>query len=716
MREVAVCAGLVLLAMGASACDESVGPTDGGAPSPDGATSADAGDVDAAGLDGAVGLDAAIPIDDPVVLPIEVLGPDGYTVSVTVPVEDGAGIDGLYLQGHRLGYRDGRGDKASVRINGGDWIALNNDSARVMEPEASYEGIGGAYATVRCVVPITGVVTGDNVIDFRFEGTDGHTMGYRVLDLDLRRGDEPVLPSGVFVRDDPNAWTPPSTDAADVEAGRALFSERELVESPLSDARLRARCADCHARDGRDLAYFNYSTWSIVARSMFHGLTEEEGRQVASWVRSIDLGLPDGVTQRDLGRPWNPPYQPGPGLDARPVIQWSAGAGLEQVLDDDGDMEPYVAPGGAGPLDIDGTVNVREIPMALQLPDWNAWLPDVHPLDALGDAFATSPMMQRYEDAHRDFTSGRPLTELVFAGDLEPITRILLEFQRQLGALKAAQADGSMSLADSEDGRRAISHWVSVKQWEIIQAYRLEDVGPALRGDGASPRMWPTPRARNVFDVAPHFSSGNGSHYRFQSQLSGKYASTAWYQLQILLNAGDRLGDVINPVDWNYHPAHIKDLRAYGGPAHPWRTLLSYQVMLQSFNDGRGLIESSFGFVQIHPGYYAPGGSYGIVFAGLSDADRARVYELLLQTYLALVERFAPSEWPRGAGALPEPASHVPSASASLDTLTATGEMADALWVAIPRFRDAGVSAATIDRLIAFGASLWPSGDWSSLR
>ena len=101
---------------------------------------------------------------------------------------------------------------------------------------------------------------------------------------------------------------------------------------------IRAHCADCHAHDGRDLKYFNFSNASIIARSRFHGLSELEGQQIASYIRTLPVPSP--------GRPWNPPYQPGPGLDAQPVADWAAGAGLGWALDDDSQTLPFVF--GAG--------------------------------------------------------------------------------------------------------------------------------------------------------------------------------------------------------------------------------------------------------------------------------------------------------------------------------------------------------------------------------
>lgn len=74
----------------------------------------------------------------------------------------------------------------------------------------------------------------------------------------------------------------------------------------------------------------------------------------------------------------------GPGLDSKPVTDWSAGAGLEAVLDSDSEMLPYMFPDGTsdaaleGIFDLKGTMNIREMPVAIQFPDWNDWLPEIH--------------------------------------------------------------------------------------------------------------------------------------------------------------------------------------------------------------------------------------------------------------------------------------------------------------------------------------------------
>jgi hypothetical protein len=187
-----------------------------------------------------------------------------------------------------------------------------------------------------------------------------------------------------------------------------------MASSLPNSPRIQAHCADCHAQDGRDLKYFNFSNSSIVARARFHGLSTLQGEQIASYIRSLPLPNP--------GRPWNPPYQPGPGLDEQPISNWAAGAGLAWVLDRDTDALPYLLgqhfaplgraasnPSGNAPNlrelvgqitpDIfrpDGNLNPRQIPIALQLPDWSHWLPPIHPKDAWGPAFAQSAFAALY--------------------------------------------------------------------------------------------------------------------------------------------------------------------------------------------------------------------------------------------------------------------------------------------------------------------------------
>src|SRR5207249_6596800 len=52
----------------------------------------------------------------------------------------------------------------------------------------------------------------------------------------------------------------------------------------------------------------------------------------------------------------------------------------------------------------------REIPIALQLPDWSEWLPRIHPKDAWGKAFTSSEFAGSYDggtSAESNYQVGR---------------------------------------------------------------------------------------------------------------------------------------------------------------------------------------------------------------------------------------------------------------------------------------------------------------------
>src|SRR2546421_458338 len=273
---------------------------------------------------------------DRVLLPIEVLSADGATASRKVALQSGdaESVRSLWLQLHGVRYAN----EASVQVNTSAWIPLNNNTVAVAEPGRSFGGIGGGFATLTITLPLPNatVAGGANTIRFRFNRTDGFTSAYRVLAWNFVTVDgRKIIPAENFAVDMPETWKPPFSDPASVRAGQELWRAASLVVNSLPNSpRMQAHCADCHAQDGRDLKYFNFSNASIVDRSRFHGLSILQGEQIASYIRSLPLPNP--------GRPWNPPYQPGPGLDEQPVSNWAAGAGLGWVLDRDTDALPYV--------------------------------------------------------------------------------------------------------------------------------------------------------------------------------------------------------------------------------------------------------------------------------------------------------------------------------------------------------------------------------------
>ena len=666
----------------------------------------------------------------PVTLPVEVFGADGHTEQISFELED-ASVDTLYLQTHRLAYRDastnpGRGAKGSVRLNGGAWVELHNahEELECYQHEAEFGCLNAAYHTVRFTVPISGAKRGKNVLDFRFNGTDGFSNGYRVLAFNLRRGrgGENALSEFHFEQDDPATWTAPLGTASDITAGQNLWQSASLNKSPLDATQLQASCADCHAADGRDLKYFNYSNHTITERSKFHGLSELEGKQIASYIRSLSA---PHVAQ---ARPWNPPYQPGPGLDALPAREWSAGAGLAWVLERDADTAPYLFPEGdsaavRATINKDSTLNLRELPIAFQFPDWNDWLPEVHPLDAWGDGFKTrklfygESMYDTYLRVRRELESKSGAARAA-DGSLKRLLNDLATQTTDFSDLRsnALRADGK----SGEAANQSTSHWGAVKTWEIMQEFGLDGLAPQVYKEGEA-RSWMSTR-RNVFEMAPHRAARNAVSFAHQSQLVGKYKSTAWYQLQLVLNAGNGDADTLWPVDWNYQPNHIKGLWDKGGPAQPYRYLASHTKMYQQFGDGKSLSSTALGMRQIHIHRYVPGQSHGRLLDRLPEDVRSQVYAALLNATVDVLEVYSPEAWrgkTHGQNSL-EPLEYVITRGdierKKLHDVCFVNNYANCWYSALPYFREAGVDAATLKRVTAWGEVTWPNNDWDKLR
>jgi hypothetical protein len=548
---------------------------------------------------------------DRILLPIEVLGADGTTVSRTITLQHGQGesVRSLWLQIHGLRYAD----QASVQVNTSAWIPLNNSTVTIPEPARSFGGIGGSFSTLVMTLPLPNgmVAPGTNTIRFRFNQTDGVVSSYRVLSWNFLTIDgSKILPPDDFAEDAPETWTPPLPDAASILAGRELWQNAPLAANSLPNSpRIQAHCADCHARDGRDLKYFNFSNSSIVARSRFHGLSTLLGEQIASYIR--DLRLPNP------GRPWDPPYQPGPGLDEQPISSWAAGAGLAWVLDQDTDALPYLL-GKDGPRmnsagsspprnapnlrelagqitpDIfrpDGNLNPREIPIALQLPDWSGWLPRVHPKDAWGTDFTQSEFAALYggespPESKSKLGTKQPLRTLLAATqsadhNIRPVAAAFAEWSQARRAFFKHLVKSKMEWSPALTNKvYSTQLWQLVKTWEMMQEFGLEGRGRDLFGLTADSRTWcntiPAETAPSGARI-PDGPAGVGG-----SASTNEYFTAAWYELQIILNSGNHQHQDRGPVDWVYLIGRFNDLYAQTHQPEPARLLVAVIKALQS--------------------------------------------------------------------------------------------------------------------------------------
>lgn len=355
-------------------------------------------------------------------LPIEVLGdgsparPVVAQISLNVNPADLAAVSQLTFVCHRCGFFgapefeatsvEPARVKASVRVLGSAdgasvaWIPVTDATVQPADPERIQGGLhhGGMYTTRISLkfdaATMSRLVASprSNRVQFRFNGTEGETNGYRVLNAQLQDRQGRTLSTNPVQHADIGLQkTAGRLLTEDAKAGDVLWHAQDrLLKSSIVRRPIRAACASCHAADGRDLQYFNYSNNAIVQRSRFHGLSETQGRQIAAYLRFSQRHVP----HVPRAAPWQPPYQPGPGSDLRTPVEWAAGAGLGAVLDTplqaaqalfgkriDNQVLSLTQAEVDHVMNSGATLNTRDIAIALQLPDWNAWLPSVHPMD-----------------------------------------------------------------------------------------------------------------------------------------------------------------------------------------------------------------------------------------------------------------------------------------------------------------------------------------------
>ncbi len=682
-------------------------------------------------------------------LPIRVFPADGFSQhyeSVTVNVSDASNVDRLWVKAHNVGGFHGEEDLVSIRINGGSWIDVNDSNATCRFTAERYGCIGGALSTIRFTIPAMNAVDGANTIDFRFNGSGGIRSGFRVLYFDFLEsgmslqsfskedvGTRGAIDGTDFVYDDPSTWSAPEgyDDQSSIDAGAQLWSERNILIEGGPDSRsIQAACGDCHASDGRDLKYFAYSNESIVSRSRFHGLSSEEGKQIAAYIRSQTLRREDGSTYDAPGTPWDPPYQPGPGLDDKPVQEWAAGAGLEHVLDTGAEMIPYLFPNGFSLDDVrtDSTLNVRELPVPVQFADWNTWLPVVHPLDAtiFNQDFSGSELQNEWESGQSLFTNQHDFDPTGKEGDIKSF---FTDFDLKGHKFMEDRDSNTDVTSDRWDQTRGVRNWVLVKSWEVIHKNNLENDGDQFfpsEEDGITygeKRSWPTDNARNVFDISPHISGDNDKyttdHRAYGTPTRSDFYDSEWYYKQMVLNPGSRDPLAHNPMDWKYHFSHlITGVDQYDiGVAGMY--MASFVKMIQQLDNRDGVNASGWWVRHIEPSWLGqlvfPYNSFDNPFEGWSSEKRKQATEEIWRAYMIKTMSYDVENLPRGDD------QHQYDDETTTPTLESSGspfppeiqgDQASQFYRWTNELDKMGVSASLVDSTAQWGEKMWPNGDW----
>ena len=717
---------------------------------------------------------------DSVQFPVEVLGKDQHTEEFKLVLNDNLNnIYGARFTIHGLGFTN----KASVSINNSPWIPLNNRT--VIFPrkfERIWIGIGGFQNTLTMVLPFASnniIPSVTNTIKFKFNDITKQTIGYRVLNADIVRKQYtsekevtfghltgkyytnsvynyiPVTLATTKVIDDPKNWKPASSDPVVINQGKDLWFNGNISEKGQP---LKAKCSDCHFTDGYDLKYFNYSDKSIVARSKYHGLSEQQGLALVSYIRSLD------VPYQEKGRPWNPLYQPGPGMSTVPIDNWAAGAGMDWVLDDDIKSFKYIFPNGTQdgivyngvvqPIDINKSYNIHDIPIAMQLPDWNHWLPKVHLKDSAPEIWDWS--------ATKDGGSGRRFFDW-FMGSIpkDQGMKGLVQIMRSYGEETGYQLvhmdqffqkkyfDAGKQIQYMNDIRMAYRHWVTVRTLEIMQRWKMQDLGHDILEDNANTRdQWGERGARSYislykldriksqfgnsytntfndrrwfantwpFHLAPHIGSliavTDQNNPNFTYEPYGD-PSAQWYQLQMYLDDSNRMPEY-NIVDWGYMHNFL-----WGGTSQ-WGELANYSLYTGKHN--------ALQFINTLKSYeaYAFNGDYKGLLEGLLDDHHPHI-RLLGGTVLLNADSSS-------AGKFNEFTMHYIDAlhtkekkdmmvgmynqihKVQIDVLEQNPQIADYnnLTMSENFLRYMGGDPNLIQRFVNFRKSKWPSDTWTS--
>lgn len=639
-------------------------------------------------------------------LPIEIWGTNGISsasVTKTFFISNPPSSTTLQLVVFGIEYLT----QASVQVNAGSVIALNNTNFTCPATlQAAYGCLTGSQHTLTITTALASnlVTKGSNSITFIFNGTDGNSSGWRVLAFQIIGGGLPLISSNQFTAVDPNTWTPPLNNGTDIAAGLTLWQSATLtIPGPVpAAATLTTHCMDCHARTGRDLTYFNVSNEAITARSKFHGLNNTQGQQIASYIRSLSVNNGGTVPACKKARIWNPPYQPGPGIDSSGVSCWAAGAGIEAVLGLDSDMLPSTLPTST-PDDFDPTkyYNVRETRVAFEFLDWLQWLPTIHPADTYGSAFTSDATNTDYDTIRTMLAPGtlQSYKDTITNGP-DWVTH------RHTFETPLTPASNSPLWNAPLTGMQlySLSQWQLVKSWEIMQDFGLEGMSQAAYGPTAEKWAWflitPFQAAPNI-NIIPNPASGigNGSSTAFG------VISQYWYYVQLVLMTGFPAQVGCNtPLDFGYMLGFTQVFAPIVSQPQDFLTMSVLKKGIQFFTNGIGVQQgcggSGFLTNDSNPVYVIEQKST-FVWTGVSSGTRAAILDNYFQAWLAVLKRFSPGNYYAG---VPDSNNPVvtpgnPFGSANLATQIA---------FIIPHGKFWGVSSQTAAAFEAWAVQMWP--------
>ena len=255
------------------------------------------------------------------------------TVSKTIVLPSSANKAWIQLGNASAPFGQPNEEKAALRINGGSWISLvgsNNDiDCDSFFDELSHDCFGMQSGVTSFMLSNITLNSGSNTVEWRVTPNQ-ISQNFYVLAFVPVNGSTKVTPTTDM---DISETIVTSSSSGNASTGAALWNARNSLVEYYGGHAITSSCQDCHTTNGKDdLLQASFTDASIVDRSMYHGLTEQQGRDIAAHIRAQTRTNDDGSTQTVHAQPMHPPYQPGPGMSEGTTGEWINGVGLDGVL------------------------------------------------------------------------------------------------------------------------------------------------------------------------------------------------------------------------------------------------------------------------------------------------------------------------------------------------------------------------------------------------
>lgn len=454
------------------------------------------------------------------------------------------------------------GNTLGFRINGGTETLIRDTTATVkhnaLNNHATSDGYLGDFSYKILEIPISNgsLVADSNTITFTFRApwapgfsttgvtyNQGHfqTAGYRITYFNFLEADgDRLLDSSDYSVTDYTAFSAPAGGTA--ATGQALWeNDTILTSNPNNQTPKRTACFDCHG-SGAPLQYFHFENDVIVARSRFHGLTTQQGTDIAAYIRS----LTPAQTSTNA-RPWSLPYQPGPNLADLTTHEWAAGEMKSHAIVPDLKIPDVLADSDSHRTEIYGaTIENSDLTwenstdtewqtrIHFQLPSYQQWVADIHPKEFMGGR--TEWLASNLKREHDQFRAA-------FSSASSNLSAIYDWQELDLHSYRFIENEMRTKFSTTYFQANQFTYPYSVKKLAAIAALDIEMTWNLSSVDLHSSVTWDHsreyPRAATYFNTSPlqsHVATGYTGHaVGNRSRASKRYLDVAWYTIQMIV-------------------------------------------------------------------------------------------------------------------------------------------------------------------------------------